>query len=173
MVKGFRGGSVGSCVRKWSIWVTELENSLLEQACEALNGMERSQLAQEAAVAEVSRLGIRWSDEPAPKLKEPWPYLPDRSRETTKLRVSVSVSVPLAELIGRAAELVGTSSPQFVLGATLGYIGRLQKCFECRLNPSRQSLRAFEREKEEVEAIRAALRDIKLPKQYRYRGEIP
>lgn len=154
---------MGSCVRKWSIWVTELENSLLEQACEALNGIERSQLAQEAAVAEASRLGVRWTEEPPPKLKDPWPYLPDRSRESTKLRVSVSVSVPLAELIARAAELVDTSPPQFVLGATLGYIGRLQKCFEG----------SFDKEKEDVEAIRAALRQIKLPKQYRYRGEIP
>ncbi len=65
-----------------------LENSIIDRALEALNGMERTQLVQEAVISEASRLGIRWTREPPEPLKVPWPYLPDRGeREAAVARM--------------------------------------------------------------------------------------
>jgi uncharacterized protein (DUF1778 family) len=135
-----------------------LENSIIDRACEALNGMERTQLVQEAVISEASRLGIRWTAEPAEPLKTAWPYLPDRGDEPTGVRVSVTVSLSVAELITRAAEHVHASEVMFIVGATLAHIGRLQKCFRVIHADS----------PEEARAIKAALDKIKLPIRYQY-----
>jgi hypothetical protein len=137
-----------------------LENAIFDRACEALNGMERTQLMQEAIISEASRLGVRWTAEPPPPLKTPWPNLPDRGDEPTGVRVSITVSLSVAELISRAAEHVGASEPLFIIGATLAHIGRLQRFFRADHADS----------PEEARAIRAGLERIKLPPQYRYRA---
>jgi uncharacterized protein (DUF1778 family) len=135
-----------------------LENSIFDRACEALNGMERTQLMQEAIISEASRLGIRWTADSPPPLKATWPYLPDRGEEPTGVRVSITVSLSVAELITRAAEHVQTSEPLFIIGATLAHIGRLQRFFRADHADS----------PEEGRAIRTALERIKLPPQYQY-----
>jgi hypothetical protein len=135
-----------------------LENAIFDRACEALNGMERTQLMQEAIISEASRLGIRWTAEPPTPLKTPWPYLPDRGDEPTGVRVSITVSLSVAELISRAAEHVCASEPLFIIGATLAHVGRLQKFFLAEHADS----------PEETRAILAALERIKLPPQYHY-----
>ena len=135
-----------------------LENAIFDRACEALNGMERTQLMQEAIISEASRLGIRWTAEPPPPLKAPWRYLPDRGDEPTGVRVSITVSLSVAELISRAAQHLETSEPLFIIGATLAHIGRLQKFFQANHADS----------PEEAREIRAALERIKLPSQYQY-----
>jgi uncharacterized protein (DUF1778 family) len=135
-----------------------LENSIIDRACEALNGMERTQLVQEAVISEASRLGIRWTSEPAEPLKISWPYLPDRGDEPTGVRVSVTVSLSVAELLSRAAEHVHASEVMFIVGATLAHIGRLQKFFRAVHADS----------SEEARAIKSALEKIKLPAQYQY-----
>jgi uncharacterized protein DUF3943 len=107
-----------------------LENRIFEQACAALNDMERTQLMQEAVIHEAARLGVRWTVEPAPPLKSSWPYMPQRGDEPTEVRVSITVSLPVAEIITRAAEHVHASEPMFIIGATLAHIGRLKACFK-------------------------------------------
>jgi hypothetical protein len=74
------------------------------------------------------------------------------------VRVSICVSLTAAELITRAAEHAGTSEPLFIVGATLGHIGRLQKHFRG----------AHAETSEEAEAICAELDRIELPAHYRY-----
>lgn len=135
-----------------------LENSIIDRACEAMNGMERTQLVQEAVISEASRLGIRWTAEPAEPLTKAWPYLPDRGDEPTGVRVSVTVSLSVAELLSRAAEHVHASEVMFIVGATLAHIGRLQKWFKADHADS----------PEEARAIKSALDKIKLPAQYQY-----
>jgi uncharacterized protein (DUF1778 family) len=135
-----------------------LENSIFDAACAAFNGMERTQLMQEAVISEASRLGVRWTAEPAPPLTTTWPYMPDRGEEPTGVRVSITVSLSVAELITRAAEHVHASEPMFIIGATLAHIGRLQRFF-----------RAIHADgPAEAQAIRAELEKIKLPAQYQY-----
>jgi uncharacterized protein (DUF1778 family) len=136
-----------------------LENAIIDSALEALNGMERTQLVQEAVISEASRLGIRWTAEPAEPLKKAWRYLPDRGDEPTGVRVSVTVSLSVAELITRAAEHVHASEVMFIVGATLAHIGRLQKFFGATHADS----------PEEARAMKSALDKIKLPAQYQYR----
>jgi uncharacterized protein (DUF1778 family) len=136
-----------------------LENGIFDAACEALNGMERTQLMQEAVIFEAARLGIRWTAEVPPPLERPWPYLPDRGDEPTEVRVSITVSLSVAELITRAAEHVGASEPMFIIGATLAHIGRMQRCFQASHAGS----------PDEAHAICAALVNIQLPPQYQYR----
>ncbi len=137
-----------------------LENAAFDQACDALGGLERAQLIQEAVLFEAFRLGAYFTLTPVQPLKGPWPYLPDRSDEPTEVRVSVSMRVTVAELMARAAELVGASEPLFIIGATMAYVGRLQACY--------QGTRAAS--PEDARESRAALRRIKLPEQYRYPG---
>ena len=135
-----------------------LENLIFEQACGALNGMERTQLMQEAVSHEAARLGVRWTLEPAPPLDSSWPYMPQRGDEPTEVRVSITVSLPVAEIITRAAEHVHASEPMFIIGATLAHIGRLKACFKAIHADT----------PEEARAIRADLDKIKLPPQYEY-----
>ncbi len=111
-------------------------------------------------LSEASRLGIRWTAEPVEPLKRSWPYLPARGDEPTGVRVSVTVSLSVAELISRAAEHVHASEVMFIVGATLAHIGRLQKFFRAVHADS----------PEEARVIKAALERIKLPAQYRYSG---
>ncbi len=135
-----------------------LENAIIDAACEALNGMERTQLMQEAIIFEAARLGVRWTAEPPPPAPSPWPYLPDRGNEPTGVRVSITVSLSVAELISRAAEHLQVSEPMFIIGATLAHVGRLQRF-----------LRVIHAESpEEARAIRAALERIELPRKHRY-----
>jgi uncharacterized protein (DUF1778 family) len=135
-----------------------LENQIFEQACQALNGMERTQLMQEAVIHEAARLGVRWTVEPAPPLTSSWPYMPQRGDEPTEVRVSITVSLPVAEIITRAAEHVHASEPMFIIGATLAHIGRLKASFK--------GIHA--ETPEEARDIRAGLDKIKLPPQYQY-----
>jgi hypothetical protein len=67
-----------------------LEKRIFDQACEALNGMERSQLMQEAVIDEAARLGVRWSADPAPPLESSWRYMPQRGGERTAEPVNVN-----------------------------------------------------------------------------------
>ena len=105
--------------------------------------MERTQLMQEAVICEASRLGIRWTAERAPPLTTPWRYMPDRGDEPTGVRVSITVSLSVAELITRAAEHVGASEPMFIIGATLAHIGRLQRFFQAVHADSPEEARAI------------------------------
>ncbi len=137
-----------------------LENLVFDRACEALGGLERAQLMQEAVLFEAFRLGVRYSGSAPPPLKGAWRYLPDRSHDPTEVRVSISMRVTVAELMSRAAQHVEASETLFIIGATLAYVGRLQACYEGTHAPSPESARAS----------RAALRKIGLPEQYRYLG---
>ncbi len=148
----------GKSFRTKTLRLHPLEDSIIDRACAALNSMERTQLMQEAVLAEAARLGIRWSMDPVEPLAVSWPYLPDRE-EPTGVRVSISVSLPVSEIITRAAEHVHASEPQFIIGATLAHIGRLQKLF--------RGIHADT--PEEARQIRAELEGIKLPVQYQYR----
>jgi len=151
---------LGKSFRVKSLRLHPREDSIIDRACAALNGMERSQLVQEAALLEASRLGIRWSVGTPRPLTASWPYMPQRGEEPTEVRVSVTVSLSSAELITRAAEYVHASEPLFLIGSTLAHIGRLQRC-----------LRVIHAETpEEARDIRAKLERIKLPPQYQYPG---
>jgi hypothetical protein len=143
-----------------TIRLLPLENTVFDLACEALGGLERAQLMQEAVLFEAFRLGVQYSDTPAPPLKGAWLYLPDRSNEPTEFRVSISMRVTVAELMSAAAAHVQASEPLFIIGATLAYVGRLQACY--------QGTHALS--KEDAREVRAALRKIRLPEQYRYRA---
>jgi hypothetical protein len=136
------------------------EDAIFNSACDALGGLERAQLMQEAVLFECHRLGVRYSAEPPPPLKKPWPYLPERGGEVaTGVRISISLRVTVAELMSIAAVLVDASETLFIVGATLAYVGRLQSCYRgTQLNSP-----------EEAKEARDALRRIKLPLQYRYR----
>jgi len=120
--------------------------------------MERTQLMQEAVIHEAARLGIRWTVEPVEPLTSSWPYTPRRGEEPTEVRVSITVSLPVAEIITRAAEHVHASEPMFIIGATLAHIGRLKACFKAIHADT----------PEEALGIRAKLEKIQLPPQYRY-----
>jgi uncharacterized protein (DUF1778 family) len=154
------GGSVarGKSFRTKTLRLHPLEDSIIDRACAAMNGMERTQLVQEAVLAEANRLGIRWSAEPVEPLLVSWPYLPDRD-EPTEVRVSISVSLSVAEIISRAAEHVHASEPFFIIGATLAHVGRLQKLFRGVHADS----------PEEARQIRSELEAIQLPPRYQYR----
>lgn len=148
----------GKSFRAKTIRLYPHESSIIDRACTALNGMERSQLVQEAVLIEANRLGIRWSATRPKPLNVSWPYLPERGSEPTEVRLTLSVSLPLAEVLMRCSEYVHTSEPLFIIGATLAYIGRLQKCYTGI---------ALETP-EEAKEIREKLRRIKLPSQFEY-----
>ena len=154
-------GKYGNSFVLRTIRMLPVEHSLITQACAALNGIERSLLVQEAVQWEAARLGICWNTEPSRPLAVPWPYLPDREDEITAARTSITVSLALADL-AKCAEHVHTSEPQFIIGATLAYIGRLQALF--------RGTRADT--PENAKGIRAELRAIKLPAKYRCRAEL-
>ena len=134
------------------------ENAIFDQACDALGGLERAQLMQEAVLFEAFRLGVYFTVNTPEPITQPWPYLPDRSEEPTEARVTISLRVTVAELMARAAEFVQVSEPLFIVGATMAYVGRLQACYQ----GARAASPADARDS------RAALRRIKLPEQYRY-----
>jgi hypothetical protein len=143
-----------------TIRLLTLEDSIFDRACAALGGLERAQLMQEAALFEAYRLGVRYSSRPAPPLTKPWPYMPERGEEATDHRISISLRVTVAELMSIAAEHVNASETLFIVGSTLAYIGRLQKCY--------RGVHAGS--PEEAREVRAGLQKIKLPPQYRYRS---
>ncbi len=148
----------GKSFRTKTLRLHPLENAIIDQALAALNGMERTQLMQEAVISEASRLGIRWSVEPVAPLTASWPYMPQRGDEPTEVRVSITVSLSVAELITRAAEHVHASEPMFIIGATLAHVGRLKGCFKVIHADT----------PEEARLLRADLDKIKLPAQYQY-----
>jgi len=142
-----------------TIRLLAVEDAIFNSACDALGGLERAQLMQEAALFEANRLGVRFSAEPPPPLKKPWPYLPERGDVATGVRISISLRVTVAELMSIAAVHVGASETLFIVGATLVYVGRLQSCYRgTQLNSP-----------EEAKEARAALRRINLPSPFRYR----
>ena len=143
-----------------TIRLTGLENSIFDATCDALGGLERGQLMQEAVLFEAFRLGVRYSASRPPPLEEPWRYLPDRGGDdVTGVRVSVSMRITVAELMSIAAEHVGASETLFIVGSTLAYVGRLQSCY--------QGLQAASAE--DAKESRAALRRLRVPDRYRYR----
>jgi uncharacterized protein (DUF1778 family) len=148
----------GKSFRTKTLRLHPLENQIFDQACEALNNMERTQLMQEAVIHEAARLGVRWTAEPPEPLTTSWPYMPRRGDEPTELRVSITVSLPVAEIITRAAEHVHASEPMFIIGATLAHIGRLKACFKAIHADT----------PEEARAIRTDIEKIKLPTHYQY-----
>jgi len=153
-------GKYGNSFVNKTLRMFPFEETLLDRACQALNGVEHSLLVQEAVFVEACRLGIRWSSRPVEPLAGPWPYLPRRGDEATGVRWTITISLALADLVARCAEHVGASEPHFMIGATLAYIGRLQVLF-CGTRADTP---------ERAEGIRRELRRIKLPAQYRYRG---
>jgi hypothetical protein len=134
------------------------ESTAFAEACEALGGLERAQLMQEALLFEAFRLGTYFTVGAPEPFKGTWPYLPDRSEEPTEVRVSISLRVTVAELMSRAAAYVGTSEPLFIIGATMAYVGRLQACYQGSHAAS----------PEDARESRAALKRIRVPEQYRY-----
>ncbi len=135
------------------------EDRIIEKACAVLRNLDRATLMTDAAVFFAQRLGIYYSFDPPPPLKSSWPYIPDRGEEPTGVRLSITANVLAEELIARAARHVHTTEPLFIIGSTLAYIGRLQKCF---------SGSELDTPEEAVE-IRKKLDSIKLPAQYQYR----
>jgi hypothetical protein len=135
------------------------EYDVIERACAALQGIDRATFITEAALFEAERLGVRYSHYGPPPLKQSWPYVPDRGEEVTGVRLTITMSLTTLELVGRAAEHVGTSEPLFLIGSTLAYIGRLQKQFKgTHVDPP-----------ELAAEIRRRLGAIRLPLQYQYR----
>jgi hypothetical protein len=135
------------------------EERLIDKACAALKNLDRATLMTTAAVFHANRLGIYYSFDPPPPLKSSWPYIPDRGDEPTGVRLTITMSLLDEELVARAARHVHTSEPLFLIGSTLAYIGRLQKCYTGseRGTP------------EEAIEIRKKLDAIKLPEQYQYK----
>jgi len=150
--------AAGKAFRAKTLRLMMVEASIIDRACSALNGMERTQLVQEAVLAEANRLGIRFSVSRPRPLNVSWPYIPERGDEPTAERLTITVSLPVAEILMRCAEHVHTSEPLFVIGSTLAYIGRLQKCFGALSVETA----------EEASQVRDRLRRIKLPRQYEY-----
>lgn len=157
MARGQAGAERGKSFRTKTLRLHPHEIQLIDQACAALNGMERTQLMQEGALAEAARLGITFAAEgPAPRLTTSWPYMPERGQEPTEIRISITLSLPIAELIARAAQAIHASEPMFVIGSTLAYIGRLKASFTANAADS----------PEEAEELLARLARIELPPLY-------
>jgi hypothetical protein len=136
------------------------EELIFTRACHALGGMELSQLMQEAVLFEASRQGVRFSTTAPDPYQGPWAYLPERGDTATGVRITISMRVTVAELMAIAAAQVRVSEPLFIIGSTLAYIGRLQRCFQ-------GSQLASEGDRDDA---RAALKRITLPPRYRYRS---
>lgn len=135
------------------------ECTIIDRACVALHRLDRSSLMCEAALLQAGELGQVpgiASRTPSPG---PWPYLPARGQEPTDVRVAISMSLTIEELTARSARHVNVSVPLFLIGSTLAYIGRLQRCFtgEELATP------------EEAAKVVGALRAIRLSAQYQYR----
>ena len=147
--------------RMKSLRLMQAEMSIIDRACAALD-IDRARLMADASFFHAMRLGVQFSADPPRRLKESWPYVPPRGEEPTGVRVSITMDILLDELVARAARLVHTSEPSFILGSTLAYIGRLQKCFTGESCPTPE---------EAAEKIRK-LRAIKLPAQYQYQRDV-
>ena len=132
----------------------------IDRACAALNSLDRATLMSEAALVQAMRLGVYYSSDSPPPLRASWPYIPPRGDEPTEIRLSITMNVVAEEIVARAARHVHTSEPLFIIGSTLAYIGRLQKCF----NGSELST------PEEAAAVRKKLQAIRLPSQFQYEG---
>jgi len=137
-----------------TIRMTANESAAIDRACAVLR-MGRASLIKEAAMWEAARLGVRFTLSRIPPLKGPWPYLPSRE-EPTAVRTSFSCTLTEAEIIARAADHVQASEALFLVGATLAYIGRLQRCFTAMFAS------------DEARKILKDLASIKLPEAYRY-----
>ena len=135
------------------------EERVLDKACAALKSLDRATLMTDAAVFFAHRLGIYYSFDPPPRLKTSWPYIPHRGDEPTGVRLTITMNIVAEELVARAARHVHTTEPLFVIGSTLAYVGRLQKCF----TGSEQAT------PEEAVETRKKLEAIKLPAQYQYK----
>ncbi len=79
-----------------------------------------------------------------------------RGDEPTEIRISIALSLPIAELTSRAAQAIHASEPMFIIGSTLAYIGRLEASFGGIAADS----------PEEAEALMTDLAKIKLPAQF-------
>jgi hypothetical protein len=135
------------------------EDAIINEACSVLYGMERAALMTEASLFEAIRLGVGFSTASVPPFSGSWPYAPERGDEPTAVRITITFSLTVREHIRRAAEYLETSEPIFIIGSTLAYIGRLQRCFRtARLDTPRVA-----------EAMRRKLEAIELPPQYQYR----
>ena len=136
-----------------------LENLIFEQACEALNGMERTQLMQEAVIHEAARLGIRWTVEPAPPLTSSWPYMPQRGR-----RADRGARLDHGEPAGRRDHHArGRARSRERADVHHRRDARAHRA------PQGSASRAIHAETpEEARDIRAGLDKIKLPPQYQY-----
>jgi hypothetical protein len=113
-----------------TVRLTAREWDIIERARSALGGpgngkLERSTLMSEALLDAGHRLGVYvGSPRPAPPC-ESWAHEPQRA-ETTRSRISVSLTRAVADVLNVAAKQVGTSEPRFIVGATLAYIARLE-----------------------------------------------
>ena len=147
-------------VQQIGIRLLASEDAIIKQACDALRGMARSTLMQEAVLTETARLGLRWSVAEPDGLSAPWPYMPQRGEEITAVRITATMSLTVCELLRRGAAYVDASEPLFVVGSTLAYVGRLQRLYQGKcVEPAAEASR-----------IREALQVVKLPQQYQYRG---
>jgi len=147
--------------RMKSLRLMQAEMSIIDRACAALD-IDRARLMADASFFHAMRLGVQFSADPPRRLKESWPYVPPRGEEPTGVRVSITMDILLDELVARAARLVHTSEPSFILGSTLAYVGRLQKCF------TGESCGTPEEAAEKIRKLRA----IRLPSQYEYRRDV-
>jgi hypothetical protein len=134
------------------------EIAIIDGACDVLE-IDRATLLSDGAQFEATRLGIRFSTEPVAPLTKSWPYAPDRGKKPTEVRVTITMNRLTHELVARAAQYTHTSEPIFIIGATLAYIGRVQKTF----------LGTSEDTPEEAREIQRKLEAIKLPPQFQYR----
>jgi len=118
-----------------TIRLTQHERSIIDGACEAFYGC-RSILMSEAVVDAAHAMGIYAGSSEPGSLREPWPHVPDRTGSTTT-RICVSLSLRADEMLSRAAARAKTTEPQFMVGATLAYIARL----EAQRHASNQTMR--------------------------------
>jgi hypothetical protein len=132
-----------------------IEDLIFDHACDALGGLERAQLMQEAVLFEACRLGVSYSSRSPLPLKTPWPYLPERGDGPTVARTSISLRVTVAEMMSIAAKHVNATEPLFIIGSTLAHIGRLQRFYRGLRTRSGQASK-----------VRAALQRIELPPRY-------
>lgn len=98
----------------------------------------QSNLLQDALSEAVHQLGIYAGTRTPKKPDKPWPWIPDRGDESTSARITISMPPLLNDQLAQAAELVGVPETLFLVGATLRYIGRLQKVY-----PDNKTLQAI------------------------------
>jgi uncharacterized protein (DUF1778 family) len=132
-----------------SVRVTAEEEAAMRAGAAALD-LGLSALVELAGLNAAHTLGFFEDRGSSPVLRGGiWDALPDRGEETTASKLNVSLSQTAVELARRAAEWLGTSTPLFLVGATLRYVGNRQR-LEGRANP--------------------ALTKVILPEQYRRRS---